>query len=490
MSKTESVPNNFRVAVIGAGASGIAAAIKLKEAGIKNVVVYEKADKLGGTWRDNIYPGLTCDVPSHLYRFTFAPNPDWTQEYATGGEILSYIQSVAEAHGIMDKICYRTNITQMEFVNNKWVIFSSDIKLGEFDAVISAMGVLHKKVYPDIEGMEAFSGKHFHSAEWDPAVDLTGKRVGIIGTGSTAAQILPAILEKVEHVSLFQRTPQWIINVENKPISAEKREKFRRNPEMMEALYQSLGEIFNLRFANSLVGDNEEGYQDIVRMCQENLDKNVHDPELRRQLTPHYAAGCKRLIVSDKFYPAIQQENANLVTSGIKCIEPVGIRTVDGELHECDVLIYATGFDPFNFFRPTKILGTDGQELGDIWEASHRAYRSVAAPGFPNLFFLGGPNSPIGNFSFLMTAEVQLHYIMKLIKFLEEGNIRKIMPTKEATETFNDEIEQAMSKTIWVTGGCNSWYFDKSGKVASWPWSYERFRSELDTPQLRDFEVN
>jgi cyclohexanone monooxygenase len=355
--------------------------------------------------------------------------------------------------------------------------------------VIVATGILHKAVLPEIDGRDSFQGAAFHSSKWDHDVSLDGKRVGIIGTGSTATQILPAIVGEVASVSLFQRTPQWIVSIPNNPFSDEKKALYRADPDRMNSLYFDLNEKLNERFAAALIGENEAGLAEIARQCRENLETNVHDPELRRRLTPSYKAGCKRLIISDKFYPAIQRPNAHLVDDAIVRIEPGGVRTSDSKLHELDVLVYATGFDPFAFFHPATIVGRDGVSLGDRWKDSCQAHKTASVPGFPNLFFLGGPNSPIGNFSFLRTSEIQIGYVMGLIGLLSGGDCREIEPTREATDAFNAEMTAAMENTIWVTGGCNSWYFDKQGKVVSWPWSYARFRADLTEPRLDEFTV-
>jgi len=477
----------LRIAVIGAGASGIAATIKLKEADVGEVVVFEKANDVGGTWRDNTYPGVGCDVPSHLYRYSFAPKSDWTTEYAPGSEIFDYFKTVAKDYGVLDNVVFSSEVKSAEYADGRWHIHTSLGDQGWFDIVISAMGVLHREVYPDIDGREEFEGISFHSSKWDHSVSLKGKRVGIIGSGSTAVQILPAIVDEVADVSLFQRTPQWVVDVENKPISEEKKAAYKSDPSKMQDLYDFLADLLNDKFAAALVGENDEGLAEISETCKSNLENNIHDPDLRARLRPDYDVGCKRLVVSNKFYPAIQKSNAHLVDAGIDKIEKTGIRSKDGKLHELDVLIYATGFDPFNFFKPMKVIGREGKDLGEIWAQSSKALRSVTVPDFPNFFFLGGPNSPIGNFSFVMTAEAQLGYVVKLVKLLSEGQFREIEPTVEATDAFNTAIDAAMPKTIWVTGGCQSWYFDKSGKVASWPWTYEKFQEDLRTPNLEEF---
>jgi cation diffusion facilitator CzcD-associated flavoprotein CzcO len=460
----------LRVAVIGAGMSGILTAIKLREAGIDDFTVYEKAERLGGTWRDNTYPGLSCDVPSHLYRYSFEPNPEWSHLFSPGAEIQDYLEQVARKYGVAPLIEFATEISKAEYVEGRWRLETRDGKTDIVDVVIAASGVLREPAYPDIEGLESFAGATFHSARWNHDVSLTGRRVGIIGTGSTAIQIVPAIVDQVAKVALFQRTAQWIMPMANPAYSEEEKAEFRRAPRRMEELYQYISERWAGSFARAVVGD-EVQMRRIEDTCQANLDDNVHDPELKQKLTPDYQAACKRLIMSDAFYPAIQQPNAELVTAAIERIEPAGVRTEDGVLHELDVLVTATGFDAHRFLRPMEVVGKDGATLDQAWARANEAYRSVAVPGFPNFFMLVGPNSPIGNFS-----------------LIHRGACAEVMPKAEATRRFNAAIKEAMKDTVWVTG-CRSWYQDKNGNPAMWPWTFERFRDEMQRPDLNDFEL-
>lgn len=476
-----------RIIVIGAGMSGILSAIKLREAGYRDVTVYEKADRLGGTWRDNTYPGLTCDVPSHLYRYTFAANPDWTRRFPPGAEIRGYFEGVAAQYGVDELIRYNAEITEARHGPGGWRLGFADGREDRADVVIAATGVLREPVYPDIPGLDSFAGACFHSARWDHSVDLAGKRVGVIGTGSTGVQIVSAIVSRTAHLSLFQRTAQWILPLPNPEIPEEQKAHFRAHPEQMDALYDDLAERFQNTFARAVVGDREE-LAKIEKACRDNLEENVHDPELRARLTPDYVAACKRLIMSDAFYPAIQQPNASLVTEAIAGIEPAGVRTRDGTLHELDVLVLATGFDGHSFMRPMRVFGNDGLSLEEAWSEATEAYRSVAIPGFPNFFMLVGPNSPIGNFSLIMISELQLAYILKLIDRVRAEPGITLAPRAEATRRFNDAVMQAMENTVWVSG-CRSWYLDKNGNPAMWPWSFEKFQADMAQPVWEDYDL-
>ena len=477
-----------RVAVIGAGPAGIAAAIKLRESGIDDVVVFEKAAVIGGTWAVNRYPGLTCDVPSHLYRFSFAPNAEWTHRYAPRAEILAYIEKTARRFDVEKLVRLSNEVTRATYQDGQWRIETTAGDQGLFDIVVTAVGVLHHPVYPDIEGLGNFKGHAFHSSHWDESLSLDGKRVGIIGNGSTAIQILPAIIDKVDKVSLFQRTAQWIMWEDNPPIPEEKRALYRSNPEEMELRYRQLAEIFNSKFCAAVVGLNPDFYGEIVRLCEENL-ASVSDSDLRAKLTPDYKVGCKRLVVSKLFYPAIQEPNAELVTSRIERIEAGGVRTVDNRLHELDVLVLATGFDPHRFFRPMKVIGENGIELDRAWARANTAYRSISTPGFPNWFMLGGPSTPIGNFSYLMTVEHQLSYVQQLVEVIQSGKANSIAAKPESTEAYIAALREKAKYSIWASG-CKSWYLDKNGNVASYPWPYENFKREMSGPVLDDFDLS
>jgi cation diffusion facilitator CzcD-associated flavoprotein CzcO len=478
---------NLRVAIIGAGASGIMSMIKMREAGIEDVTIFEKANDLGGTWRDNRYPGLTCDVPSHLYRYTFEANPDWSYVCSPGAEILAYFRAVAHKYGVVERIKYAHEVIKAEFQDSRWLLETSQGNQGAFDVVLVAAGVLHHPAYPDIKGLQSFAGRSFHTARWDDSCSLEGQRVGIIGTGSTATQIVSAIVGQVAKLSLFQRTAQWIMPLPNPPISEEKKAQYRADPARLQSKYQQLAFDFNSNFAAAVVGANPAVYEAMAQACLENLENSIIDPVLREQLRPDYKVGCKRLIMSDGFYRAIAQPNAELVTQRIEQVEPDGVRTADGRLHPLDVLVLATGFDTHQFIRPMKVIGRDGISLDQIWANGNQGYRGVTVPGLPNWFMIGGPNSPIGNFSWLMTAEHQFNYAMKLIDELRLGHCTAIAPKPAAARAFNEAIKAKMPDTVWASG-CSSWYIDKNGQVASWPWTYEKFQADMQAPILEDFE--
>ncbi|MCB1006326.1 MAG: NAD(P)/FAD-dependent oxidoreductase, partial [Acidimicrobiales bacterium] len=328
----------MRFAIIGAGMSGILASIKLSEAGHDDQVIYEKADRLGGTWRENTYPGIACDVPSHLYSYSFAPNPGWSHQFSPGDEIEGYFEQVADDYGVTPRIRFGEEVTHTEWRDGRWHLETGTGRTDEADVVIAATGVLHHPRMPDVEGLDTFAGPCFHSARWDHDVELAGKRVGVIGTGSTAVQIISAIVDEVGHLDVFQRTPPWIFPVQNTAYTEDELAAFRDHPERLTQLHDTLAELFS-GFAAAVTDAESEQNKGIATACVANLESSVADPELRERLRPDYAPACKRLIMSGDYYEAIQKPNAEVVTEGIERVEERGVRTKDGVLHELDVLV-------------------------------------------------------------------------------------------------------------------------------------------------------
>jgi len=476
----------LRFAVIGAGMAGILAGIRLQEAGLDDYTIYEKGDALGGTWRENTYPGLSCDVPSHLYSYSFAPNPVWTHRFSPGPEIRTYFERVARDHGVDAHVRLNDEVVACTYRDGRWLVETAGGVRDEVDVVIAATGVLHHPRYPDIDGLESFRGACFHSARWDHDVNIDGARVGVIGTGSTAIQIVGAIVDRVAHLSLFQRTAQWIMPSENPAYSDDDRTGFAADPERMKELHARLAEMFGI-FANAVVDADSAEIKMIEAACRANLEDNVHDPELRERLRPDYRAACKRLIISEYFYDAIQRPNAELVDEPIASVEPDGVRTKDGVLHELDVLVLATGFKADAFMRPMRVTGRNGHVLADDWAMRPNAYLSISVPDYPNFFMVNGPNGPVGNFSLIEVAELQFGYIMQLVDQLRSGKSREISATSEAMEQHEAARVEAAKNTVWVTG-CRSWYLDDRGVPATWPWSFDRFRAEMAAPKLEAFD--
>ena len=488
MATRQSAGRDPRFLIMGAGMSGILSAIKLQEAGLTDFTIYEKADRLGGTWRENSYPGISCDVPSHLYSYSFAPHPGWSHRFSPGAEIQAYFEDVARRHGVEKFIEYGNEITRCSFEGGRWHLETANGVTDEGDFLIAATGVLHHPAYPDIEGLDSFEGSCFHSARWDHDVPLAGRRIGVIGTGSTAIQIVSELVQSVEKLSLFQRTPQWVMPQENPAFTEEEKAHFRSDPAVLREMRAEISRLFADNFSNAVIDANSAQLKLIEDVCRANLENSVRDPELREKLRPNYRAACKRLIMSEDFYEAIQSPNAELVTEGIERIEPKGVRTLDGRLHELHVLCLATGFQVDRFMRPVEIIGRNGVSLDDAWAERPSAYLAISIPEFPNLFMLNGPNGPVGTFSLIEVAELQFGYILQLVDLVRSGRCQQVSASRSATLRFDEDRVEAAKTTVWQTG-CRSWYLDDRGVPAVWPWTFDRFREEMAKPRLGDYEL-
>jgi cation diffusion facilitator CzcD-associated flavoprotein CzcO len=480
--------DDTRFLIIGAGMSGIMTAIKLQEAGLTNLAIYEKTNRVGGTWRENTYPGIACDVPSHLYCYSFAPNAEWSYRFSPGAEIQAYFEDVASRYHVDGLVQYGKEISRCAFEDGRWHIESTDGQRDEADVVIAATGVLHHPAYPDIEGYDSFEGTSFHIARWDHSVPLDGKRVGIIGTGSTATQVVSALVDSAAKISMYQRTAQWIMPQENPAYTEEEKAEFRADPQILLEMRKEISQAFADNFSNAVVDAGSPQMKLIEEMCKANLENSVKDTELREKLRPDYRAACKRLVISPDFYEAIQKPNAELVTSGIERVEPTGVRTADGRLREHDVLVAATGFRVDRFMRPMEVIGRKGVSIDDAWAKRPSAYMAISIPDFPNFFMLNGPNGPVGNFSLIEVAELQWSYIKQLVDLVHSGRCQEVSATKEATSKFDEDRVEAAKNTVWQTG-CRSWYLDDRGVPAAWPWTFDRFREEMAKPKLADYEL-
>ncbi|MBU6282634.1 NAD(P)/FAD-dependent oxidoreductase [bacterium] len=480
-------PAGPRVVVIGAGMAGVLAAIELERAGYEHVI-YEKADRIGGTWRENTYPGIACDVPSHFYSYSFAPNPEWSHRFAPGAEIRAYFEDVARRYGVDRRIRHGTEIERLRFEDGRWRIEARGGLRDEADAIVAATGVLHHPSIPDLPGLGSFAGACFHSARWDHSVALDGRRVGVVGTGSSAVQITTELAPRVGRLVLFQRTPQWITPVGNSPFTEEEKAAFRADPQAILRVRDEVADQYINGFSNHLSDMNSPQLQAIHAFVEANLEAQVRDPALRERLRPDYRAGCKRMILSDGFYDAIQRPNAELVTDPIERIEPGGVRTRDGVLHELDVLVLATGFRVDRFLRPIEVVGRDGLSLDRAWDSGPAAYMALVVPGFPNLFMLNGPNGPVGNFSLIDVVELQFAWVLQVLARIRAGEFREAAPSEAAMGRFDAERREAARRTIWASG-CRSWYLDADSLPTAWPWTYDRFREEMRGPRFEDFDL-
>jgi len=476
---------NPSVVIIGAGMTGILLTIKLREAGITDITVLEKRDRLGGTWRENTYPGVACDVPAHMYTYSFEPNPEWSHRFAHGDEIQAYFEMVGRKYGVTEKISFSEAVTSAHYDAGKWTVRTSKDRTIVADFVINSTGILHHPSKPDIKGIETYKGAMFHTAEWDHSVDLKGKKVGIIGTGSTAAQVIPEVAKEAQVMNVFQRTPQWVLPLANRDVTEEEKRKLRKNPIKVQLLRNWYNWSFSHLLTKAVTGHKVQNFF-FSWICKSYMKRAVKDPALRQKLTPNYKVGCKRIIVSDTIIPALQRHNVNVITDGIAEISETGITTRDGKQHELDVLILSTGFNPVAYMRPMDLVGREGLHINDAWDKKISMYRSLFTPGFPNNILMLGPNSPIGNYSVIEMSEVQTRYVLKVIERWRRREFDAIEPKVEAVKRFADYVRAGMSKTVWV-GGCNSWYLDGDGDPILWPYTFQQWEKEMEEPDMKDF---
>ncbi|MBA2430318.1 MAG: NAD(P)/FAD-dependent oxidoreductase [Thermoleophilaceae bacterium] len=472
-------PEHARVVIVGGGFSGMGMAIQLKQAGIEDFVVLERDDDVGGTWWANTYPGCACDIPSHLYSYSFAMNPDWSRTYSPQPEIRDYLLDVADRYDLRRHVRFGAELTDAVWDDEarRWHIESSH---GPFVArfLVAAMGPLSAPSIPELPGMESFEGTTFHSAGWNHDHDLRGRRVAVVGTGASAVQFVPEIQADVEQLYVFQRTPPWVLPHPDRKVSKLEKRLYRRFP-ILHRLVR--GGIYVAR--ESMV----PGFilaprlmRLLERLSRRHLRKHVPDPELRERLTPEYTLGCKRILPSSKWYPAIMKPNVEIVTQGLTEVGPNWVKGEDGVQREVDTIIFGTGFLASEQPWAKLVRGKDGRPLAEHWEDEVQSYRGTTVAGFPNMFTMIGPNTGLGHNSMVYMIESQLSYVMDCLRTMEERGVSAIEPRRDAQQAWNDHIQKRMERTVWTTGGCGSWYLDSQGRnVTLWPKSTFRFRREL-----------
>ena len=476
-----------RVVIIGAGVAGIATAVTLQRAGFHDFTILEKGSDVGGVWHWNRYPGLTCDVPSQLYQFSFAPKPDWSGLFAPGAEIQRYLRDVVDREGVADRLRLDAEVRSAVFTGSSWRITTSDGSELDADFLISATGVLHHPFTPDIPGLDTFAGDVVHTARWDDGVVTDGRRIAVVGTGSTGVQVVSALQPRSAHISHLVRSPQWIIWA---PMGLRQPallgRLLRKAPAVHRRIYGLLLRGSRILTDIALRPTRQRWLaQRYARLC---LRIQVRDHELRDSLTPDYEPFCKRQVVSSSYYRAIRAENAELVTSSIDQVTPGGIRLSDGREIEIDLLILATGFHTHHYMRPMNLRGRDGISIDDAWAKGPRGYRMTAIPGFPNLFTVLGPNSPTGSVSLQYSSELTARYITHWLRRFRDGEVDTVEVTEEATAKFNDDVAVALGPTVWNTG-CNSWYLTDEGNVDLWPYDRKTMAAMLHRPDDRDFHL-
>ena len=479
-----------RTAIIGAGMAGLLAAINLKKAK-REFMVFEKADSLGGTWRDNRYPGLTCDVPAHAYTYSFAPYAEWNAYHATGPEIKRYFEKVAGDYGITPFIHFNTEITACHFqeASNNWELTDAHGENHIFDIVIVASGVLHHPSTPDITGLDDFQGSCFHSAQWEDDLILENNNIGIIGCGSSGIQIATALTSVANQLVHFQRSPQWIMPVEQFNYTEEEKQAFRDNQKLIDDIRYDKQYWDNIyRFNKGIINPDSPEMQMIEDICRDYLEASIQDPALREKLRPDYRAACKRLIYNWQYYDCVQNQNVFVETGSIDRVMASGVQMQDGTFHTLDILVLATGFHADRFIKPTSVIGRNGLSLDTFWTPRPTAHYAVTLPGFPNMFMLNGPTGPVGNFSLIDIAERQWEYIDQLLSIIHSGDAETVEPKISAFEDYEKRRIEAAQKTIF-SSGCSSWYLDKTGIPMTWPWSYQDFADAMQQPILSEYDI-
>jgi cation diffusion facilitator CzcD-associated flavoprotein CzcO len=481
------LPGHVRVAVIGSGFGGLGAGIKLLEAGVRDFVILERAASVGGTWRDNTYPGCACDVPSHLYSFSFAPNPRWSRSFSGQAEIRAYLEDVADRPGLRSRLHFDTAVTGAIWRADvaKWLVGTTRGELLA-DVVISAAGPLSDPSMPDIPGLDTFPGALFHSARWDHGTDLAGKRVAVVGTGASAIQIVPQLQKKAAKLVLFQRTPAWVMPRRDRRITAAEKWLYTHVPPT-----QRIARLGIYAGREATVGGFVKQpalMKAASRLARAHMNKAVKDRALRAKLTPDYVMGCKRVLLSNDYYPALAQPDSEVVASGLASIEGSTAVASDGSRHEVDAIVFATGFHTVDMPIAKQVRGVDGRTLEEVWDGDMRALRGTTVAGFPNLCFVIGPNTGLGHNSMVHIIESQLAYIVDFIKTLEKSGAAALDTDERAQQAWCEDVGRRMGPTVWNTGGCRSWYLNEAGRNPTlWPGSTLRFRRKTRRVDVREY---
>ncbi|MEV7415762.1 NAD(P)/FAD-dependent oxidoreductase [Streptomyces sp. NPDC089919] len=486
---------HVRVAVVGSGFGGLGAAVRLRREGITDFVVLERADSVGGTWRDNSYPGCACDVPSHLYSFSFAPNPDWPRTFSGQPHIRAYLEHVADTFGLRPHIRLNHEVRMMRWDAEelRWEIETAGGTLTA-DVVVSATGPLSDPKMPEIPGLDGFPGKVFHSARWDHDYDLRGKRVAMIGTGASAIQIVPAIAPDTARLTLFQRTPPWVLPRTDRAITGAERWLHRQLPFTRAARRGLLWGIRELQVSAFTKHPNQLGF--IESLAKSNMARAIKDPQLRAKLTPDYRIGCKRILLSSEYYPALARPDVDVVASGLREVRGSTLVAADGTETEVDAIIFGTGFHVTDMPIADRVVGVDGRSLAEEWKDGMQSLRGATAAGFPNWMTIIGPNTGLGNSSMILMIESQLNYMADYLRQLNllgtnrPGGKVALAARPSAVHTWNRKVQERMKRTVWNTGGCTSWYLDAAGRNTTvWPGTTGEFRRETREVDLAEYEI-
>ncbi len=489
MTAQGSSTRHFSVAIIGAGVSGICMAIRLKQAGYTDISILEKSDDIGGTWRDNTYPASGCDVPSHLYSYSFEPNPDWSHAFSLQEEILAYLRHCVDKYGIAQFIRYNSPVDTARYdaVRQSWQItLASGDTLGA-NILVSGVGQLNRPHTPTFPGADLYEGTTFHSARWNHEHDLSGERVAVIGNGASAVQFVPQIAPKVKELQIYQRSANWIIDRPDKEFSSFEKWLFRNVPGYEWYTRMLIYWLLEQRVA-VFTGVGWRNRQ-FTKVALKHLEEQISDPDLRQKLTPDYPIGCKRVLISSDYYPALERPNVDLITTPIKGLTRDGIETDDGQVHQADTIIYATGFLSTDFLMPMDILGLDGKHLHDSWKDGAQAYLGMTVAGFPNFFMMYGPNTNLGHNSIIFMIECQVHYILDALRQMEERRIGSVDIKRPVMDSHNATLQEELRASVF-NAGCDSWYKQQDGKIVNnWSGSTITYWRRTRTADLENYET-
>ncbi|WP_131738507.1 flavin-containing monooxygenase [Actinomadura roseirufa] len=458
------------IVIIGSGFAGLGMAIHLKRSGFHDFTVLEKSDALGGTWHDNTYPGCACDVPSHMYSFSFELNPGWTRMFAPQPEIRSYMERTAAKYRVHEHIRFGAAVESMEYDDTarRWNVALADGTVLTPRAVVSGVGALHIPSFPDLPGIERFQGATFHSSQWDHSYDLTGRRVAVIGTGASAIQFVPEVARRAERLVVFQRTAPWIQPKPDHAFPAQALKAFEKVPGAARAFRNGIYWALEARAVGFTIDPRLSLHQEAI--ARRHLRNQVADPDLRARLTPDYTIGCKRILLSNDYYPALARPGVDLETSPIAEVRENSIVTADGREYEVDCVIYGTGFKVTDAFGELPLTGRDGVKLREVWADGIEAHHGTTIPGMPNFFMLLGPNTGLGHNSVVFMIEAQIRYVLGCLRLLQERGADTIEPRPEASRRFNDRLQRRLRRAVWNEGGCQSWYLDERGVNRTlWP---------------------
>jgi cation diffusion facilitator CzcD-associated flavoprotein CzcO len=478
--------NETDVAIIGAGFGGLGAAIRLQQKGFHDFLVFDQAGDVGGTWRDNSYPGCACDVPSHLYSFSFALNPSWSDTFSGQAEIWDYLRGCVTRYGLAPRLRLAHTVREAAWddATERWRVTTSR---GVYTArvLIGATGPLSDPAIPDIDGLDSFGGTIFHSARWRHDQDLTGRRVAVVGTGASAAQFVPEIQPQVAHLTLLQRTPAWVLPRRTRRITAVEKAIYRHVPGAQRLIRAALywgRECWAVGFLHPRINRFAQRY------AKRYLRRQVPDSDLRTKLTPTYVMGCKRVLLSNDYWPTLTRDNVDVVTDKIQRVEPTGIVTTDGVMHPVDTIIFGTGFHVTDPPIMTIVRGRNGRTLAQAWTPTMRAHLGTTVHGFPNMFLLLGPNTALGHSSVVLMIEAQIKQILEALQHLRRTGAATIEPTVEAQRRHTKKVDDAMAGTVWTSGGCTSWYLDATGRNSTlWPGYVTGFRLRLARFRASDY---